>query len=159
ADHGANLNSKIPEIFNKHPSDFSDYLAFNPDNSRTDKRVEHSNSYTDMKNEAMVDTLDNLSVANPEVYEKLYDIDTTTVAARDYSIQPSGLLGTTKRYDTHDGAVSVKSQHGEALEDLVDERLSFEIRGNGLLDPAHGYQIEDPEFIKLIRDTNISYDN
>src|SRR5699024_6011138 len=110
----AKLYSRLDRVgFN--PNENSNYLDFNPKNSRTDKKMKHSNVYTDMSSVAMVDNIEQLKVANPEAYRRLEEIDMTAAAGRDYTLQVGGILGPRKRYHTHDGAVSVKSQHAESL--------------------------------------------
>lgn len=158
ANMASKVNSNITKNFGFDPTEFSDYLDFNPENSRVDYgekgKVKHSNVYTDMASEAMLEDLEHLKVANPEVYQMLEEMEITAIAGLDYTIQPSGLLGTTKKYSSHDGAVSAKSQRAESLGNLVDHRLTIDVDGFGFIDPAHIKQIRDEDFVELIEEIN-----
>lgn len=144
------------ELANKNATEYSDYLDFNTDNQRNDDGVLHSNVYTDMKSEAMEEDINNLKIANPEAYQRINEMEITAAAGRDYSVEYSGGLGISenKKYDTHDGAVSIKSQHAESLGKLVDYRPSYEVTGNGISNPAHSHEIESEDFIDLISEVN-----
>ncbi|MFD1067596.1 hypothetical protein [Oceanobacillus locisalsi] len=123
-----------------------------------DDHTEHSNAYTDMNSEAMVEDVENLTLANPESHEKLLDMEITAVAGRDYT------TGTVKRYgvddetykihDTSDGVVSVESQHGESLEAVIDDRISYDVKGEGIAKPAHSFEIKNEDYIQLIQQVN-----
>lgn len=158
ANMASKVNSNITKNFGFNPTEFSDYLDFNPKNSRVDYgdkgEVKHSNVYTDMASEAMLEDLEHLKVANPEVYQMIEEMEITAIAGLDYTIQPSGLLGTTKKYSSHDGAVSAKSQRAESLGNLVDHRLTIDVDGFGFIDPAHIKQIRDEDFVELIEEIN-----
>lgn len=78
----------------------------------------------------MIEDVDHLKAANPETYQKLDNMFITAAAGRDYTEQFAGRLGIgkVKTYQTHDGAVSVKSRHGESLGALIDDRPSYDIK-------------------------------
>ncbi|MEI3614237.1 hypothetical protein [Pseudogracilibacillus sp. SO30301A] len=80
----------------------------------------------------------------------------TAAAGRDYTDQFFGRLGigTSRKYYTNDGAVSVKSQHAESLGDLIDNRPSYDVKGESINNPAHSNEITDEDFIELIRQVN-----
>lgn len=144
------------DISNKNSTEYSNYLDFNSKNQRNDDGVLHSNVYTDMKSEAMIEDIGHLKVANPEAYQKLEELEITAAAGRDYTEQFSGRLGigTSRKYNTHDGAVSVKSQHGVSLGKLIDNRPSYGVKGESINKPAHSKEIEDEKFMELIRQVN-----
>lgn len=159
ANYGSKLSPKVTDIFNKEPTEFSDYLDFNEKNARTDDGVTHSNVYTDMTSVAMVDMIDQVKAANPEVYKKLLNMEITAAAGRDTNVHTyySEFTGSEQKVvvpHKDDGAVSVKSQHGNSLGDLVDKRPTFDVKGYGITDPAHVHQIKDADFIELIKDVN-----
>lgn len=144
------------EFFNKNATEYSDYVDFNTKNQRTDDGVLHSNVYTDMQSEPMSEDLEHLKVANPEVYQKLEEMEMTAAAGREintikYANEFTGKVETYTYPDTHDGAVSVKSQHGESLGTLIDHRPTYDVKGKGITNPAHSHEIANEDFIELIR--------
>lgn len=158
----ANSGSKVPFIkdfvtgapFNKHAHENSNYLDFNESHSRTDKNMNHSNAYTDMTYVSMEDTVDQIQVANPETYKLIENMDITAVAGRDVNT----FYVTTHPYidsavtipSTSDGAVSVKSQRGDVLGDLVDQRYNIDVEGEGIFGVPHSQQIKNPIFQDLV---------
>ncbi|MBO1001780.1 alpha/beta fold hydrolase [Pseudogracilibacillus auburnensis] len=147
------------DFFNKNPTEYSNYLDFNSKNQRTDDGILHSNVYTDMKSEAMLEDIEHLKVANPEAYQKLEEMEITAAAGRDTTTYKSynEFKGEVEEFvvpDTHDGAVSVKSQYGESLGELIDNRPSYDVKGEGISNPAHSHEITDEGFIHLIRQVN-----
>ncbi|GIO24154.1 alpha/beta fold hydrolase [Oceanobacillus sp. J11TS1] len=154
----ANTFPKPAESLKKNSTEYSNYLDFNEENQRVDNQFQHSNAYTDMNSEAMVDDVEELKLANPETHEKLLEMEITAVAGRDHTTYTvkgyGGYDGTYKVYDTSDGAVSVKSQHGESLEAIIDNRFSYDVKGEGISKPAHSFEIISEDFIQLIRQVN-----
>lgn len=119
------------------PEEYSGYQDFNTENRRTDDGIIHSNVYTDMSSEKMADDINYLKATSPEVYQKLQDIDIMAAAGH------AGL-------ELYDGLVSVGSQHGEKLGDLIDERLSYQVGGF----IGHLSETRDEEFVELISEVN-----
>ncbi|MBA4538858.1 alpha/beta hydrolase, partial [Bacillus aquiflavi] len=124
---------------------------------------EHSNVYTDMTSEALSEEMTYLKAANPEVYRKLEEMDITAVAGYDVKVQATSLPTysyTGGRVDveqsSNDGAVSIQSQQAESLGALIDQRLSYKVDGGAvrLTKPPHIYEIENEEFIELIKKVN-----
>ncbi|MBA4538822.1 alpha/beta hydrolase, partial [Bacillus aquiflavi] len=139
----------VQKLVDKEPTQYSGYVDPNPENRRVDKGIEHSNVYTDMTSEALSEEMTYLKAANPEVYRKLEEMDITAVAGYDLA----GWLGTKS---SQDGAVSVKSQQAKSLGALIDQRLSYKVDGGGFrpTKPPHIYEIENEEFIELIKKVN-----
>nr|WP_289037207.1 alpha/beta fold hydrolase [uncultured Allobacillus sp.] len=154
----ANTFPTIAGFMNKVSDEYSDYLDFNTLNTTTNNQIKFSNAYTDMTSEEMKEDVKNLKSANPEIYSQLDDMEITAVAGRDFYERPSGRLGTStvKYYDSHDGAVSITSQHAESLGSLIDQRPTYAIEGESITNPAHSNEIESEEFIELIRKVNLS---
>lgn len=149
----------IAEKIGQDPKNTSDYLDFNNDNQNDNDGMLYSNAYTDMRSEAMTDDIHQLKSANPEVYRKLLEMDITASAGyrveQLVSYSPYYYQPPTDYKTSSDDTVSVKSQNGEALGDLIDERPQFEIdKGSGVTDPAHIYEIEDSDYIELIKEVN-----
>src|SRR5690606_34079832 len=67
----ANTFTGIAGKMGKEPSEFSYYLDFNSKNQRKDDGITHSNVYTDMASEKMMDDIEQLKVANPHAYKEL----------------------------------------------------------------------------------------
>lgn len=149
----------IAEKIGQDPKNTSDYLDFNLDNQNDNEDMLYSNAYTDMRSEAMTDDIHHLKSANPEVYRKLLEMDITASAGyrteQMVSYSPYYYQPPTDYKTSSDDTVSVKSQNGEILGDLIDERPQFEIdKGSGVTDPAHIYEIEDSDYIELIKEVN-----
>lgn len=118
-----------------NPDEYSGYQDFNTENQRTDDGVSHSNVYTDMKSETMSDAVDQIEETNPEVYQQLQEMDITAVAGDD-------------KFDS-DLVVSVKSQHGDKLGNIIDERLRYDVDTIG-----HLNEVNNEEYIDLISEVN-----
>ncbi|MDN5386900.1 alpha/beta fold hydrolase [Bacillus sp. LB7] len=135
----------------------SDYLDFNEDNKNNDNGKDYSNAYTDMDSEAMTEDINHLKSANPEVYQKLQKMDITAAAGYrtedTVSFSPY-YTASGKHKINSDDIVSVESQHGDILGDLIDEKPEIEVKGFGVTKPGHIYEVEDSEFIDLIREVN-----
>ncbi|MDE1458132.1 alpha/beta fold hydrolase [Bacillus licheniformis] len=135
----------------------SDYLDFNEKNKNNDNGKDYSNAYTDMDCEAMTEDINHLKSANPEVYQKLQKMDITAAAGYrtedTVSFSPY-YTASGKHKINSDDIVSVESQHGDILGDLIDKKPEIEVRGSGVTNPGHIYEIEDSEFVDLIREVN-----
>lgn len=135
----------------------SDYLDFNEDNKNNDNGKDYSNAYTDMDSEAMTEDINHLKSAKPEVYQKLQKMDITAAAGYrtedTVSFSPY-YTASGKHKINSDDIVSVESQHGDILGDLIDEKPEIEVKGFGVTKPGHIYEVEDSEFIDLIREVN-----
>ncbi|MEC1862671.1 alpha/beta hydrolase [Bacillus licheniformis] len=135
----------------------SDYLDFNEENKNNDNGKDYSNAYTDMDCEAMTEDINHLKSANPEVYQKLQKMDITAAAGYrtedTVSFSPY-YTASGKHKINSDDIVSVESQHGDILGDLIDKKPEIEVRGSGVTNPGHIYEIEDSEFVDLIREVN-----
>lgn len=135
----------------------SDYLDFNKENKNNDNGKDYSNAYTDMDSEAMTEDINHLKSANPEVYQKLQKMDITAAAGYrtedTVSFSPY-YTASGKHKINSDDIVSVESQHGEILGDLIDEKPEIEVKGSGVTKPGHIYEVEDSEFVDLIREVN-----
>ncbi|MEI3604356.1 alpha/beta fold hydrolase [Pseudogracilibacillus sp. SE30717A] len=150
------------DFFNKNATEYSNYLDFNSKNQRNDDGILHSNVYTDMKSEAMIEDIEHLKIANPEAYQKLEEMEITAVAGRDTTTHKyyNEFKGQVEEFvvpDTHDGAVSVNSQHAESLGALINNRLSYDVKGESISKPAHSKEIKNTDFIELIRQINTHY--
>ncbi|MDY0404679.1 alpha/beta fold hydrolase [Virgibacillus sp. 179-BFC.A HS] len=144
----------VANFFGKEPSEYSGYLDPNPKNQRTDDGVDHSNVYTDMASEDLIEDINHLKAANPQVYAQFQDIDFTAVAG--YRIEGAATYPYI-RETTSDDVVSVKSQLAESLGDTIDERIKYEVEGSGMLtNPGHVNEIRDEDFVNLIRQVNKS---
>ncbi|OMI30744.1 hypothetical protein BTA31_01425 [Bacillus haynesii] len=141
----------------RNTTDTSDYLDFNEENKNNDNGKDYSNAYTDMDSEAMTEDINHLKSANPEVYQKLQKMDITAAAGYrtedTVSFSPY-YTASGKHKINSDDIVSVESQHGEILGDLIDEKPEIEVKGSGVTKPGHIYEVEDSEFIDLIREVN-----
>lgn len=149
----------IAEIIGQDPKNTSDYLDFNIDNQNDEEDKFYSNAYTDMRSEPMTDDIHHLKPANPEVYRKLLDMDITASAGyrveEMVSYSPYYYQPPTEYKTSSDDTVSLKSQNGEILGELIDHRPQFEIdKGSGVTDPAHIYEIKDSDYIELIKEVN-----
>ncbi|MCY7847870.1 alpha/beta fold hydrolase [Bacillus haynesii] len=135
----------------------SDYLDFNEDNKNNDNGKDYSNAYTDMDSEAMTEDINHLKSANPEVYQKLQKMDITAAAGYrtedTVSFSPY-YTASGKHKINSDDIVSVESQHGDILGDLIDKKPEIEVKGSGVTKPGHIYEVEDSEFVDLIREVN-----
>ncbi|MCY8065753.1 alpha/beta hydrolase [Bacillus haynesii] len=135
----------------------SDYLDFNEENKNNDNGKDYSNAYTDMDCEAMTEDINHLKSANPEVYQKLQKMDITAAAGYrtedTVSFSPY-YTASGKHKINSDDIVSVESQHGDILGDLIDKKPEIEVRGSGVTNPGHIYEVEDSEFVDLIREVN-----
>ncbi|KFM84602.1 MULTISPECIES: alpha/beta fold hydrolase [Bacillus] len=135
----------------------SDYLDFNKENKNNDNGKDYSNAYTDMDSEAMTEDINHLKSANPEVYQKLQKMDITAAAGYrtedTVSFSPY-YTASGKHKINSDDIVSVESQHGDILGDLIDEKPEIEVKGSGVTKPGHIYEVEDSEFVDLIREVN-----
>ncbi|KAA6447320.1 alpha/beta fold hydrolase [Bacillus swezeyi] len=135
----------------------SDYLDFNEDNRNNDDGKDYSNAYTDMDSEAMSEDIHHLKSANPEVYQKLQKMDITAAAGYrtedTVSFSPY-YTASGKHRISSDDIVSVESQHGDILGDLIDEKPEFEVEGSGITDSGHIHETNDSDFVDLIRDVN-----
>ncbi|MGG0837975.1 alpha/beta hydrolase [Bacillus paralicheniformis] len=138
-------------------TDTSDYLDFNEENKNNDNGKDYSNAYTDMDSEAMTDDINHLKSANPEVYQKLQKMDITAAAGYrtedTVSFSPY-YTASGKHKINSDDIVSVESQHGDILGDLIDEKPEFEVEGSGVTNSGHIHEIRDSDFIDLIRKVN-----
>ncbi|MBU8737569.1 alpha/beta fold hydrolase [Bacillus licheniformis] len=141
----------------RHTTDTSEYLDFKEDNRNNDEGKDYSNAYTDMDSKAMTDDINHLKSANPEVYQKLQKMDITAAAGYrtedTVSFSPY-YTASGKHKINSDDIVSVESQHGEILGNLIDERPEIEVKGSGVTNPGHIYEVEDSEFVDLIREVN-----
>lgn len=140
----------------RHTTDTSEYLDFKEDNRNNDEGKDYSNAYTDMDSKAMTDDINHLKSANPEVYQKLQKMDITAAGYRTedtVSFSPY-YTASGKHKINSDDIVSVESQHGEILGNLIDERPEIEVKGSGVTNPGHIYEVEDSEFVDLIREVN-----
>ncbi|TWJ33923.1 hypothetical protein CHCC5027_3657 [Bacillus paralicheniformis] len=135
----------------------SDYLDFNKENKNNDNGKDYSNAYTDMDSEAMTVDINHLKSANPEVYQKLQKMDITAAAGYrtedTVSFSPY-YTASGKHKINSDDIVSVESQHGDILGDLIDKKPEIEVKGSGVTKPGHIYEVEDSEFVDLIREVN-----
>lgn len=135
----------------------SDYLDFNEENKNNDNGKDYSNAYTDMDSEAMTEDINHLKSANPEVYQKLQKMDITAAAGYrtedTVSFSPY-YTASGKHKINSDDIVSVESQHGDILGDLIDEKPEFEVEGSGVTNSGHIHEIRDSDFIDLIRKVN-----
>ncbi|WP_249726718.1 alpha/beta fold hydrolase [Bacillus paralicheniformis] len=135
----------------------SDYLDFNEDNKNNDNGKNYSNAYTDMDSEAMTEDINHLKSANPEVYQKLQKMDITAAAGYrtedTVSFSPY-YTASGKHKINSDDIVSVENQHGDILGDLIDKKPEIEVKGFGVTNPGHIYEVEDSEFVDLIREVN-----
>ncbi|MEC1259026.1 alpha/beta hydrolase [Bacillus swezeyi] len=135
----------------------SDYLDFNEENRNNDDGKDYSNAYTDMDNEAMNEDINHLKSANSEIYQKLQKMDITAAAGyrteETVSFSPY-YTASGKHKISSDDIVSVESQYGDILGDLIDEKPEFEVEGSGITDPGHIYEVEDSEFVDLIQEVN-----
>jgi len=142
-----------------HPWEYSSYVDSIDGRSRTDSGVIHSNVYTDLEKVNLVEDIETLKVVNPEVYNKIKKMNITAAAGReervvylpDYKTQT---IHKVTQKDSTDGVVHVESQNAKSLKGLVDNRPIYHVDGNGWFDPAHVYEIESPEFKKLIQKVN-----
>ncbi|MGQ9334545.1 alpha/beta fold hydrolase [Bacillus paralicheniformis] len=138
-------------------TDTSDYLDFNEGNKNNDNGKDYSNAYTDMDSEAMTEDINHLKSANPEVYQKLQKMDITAAAGYrtedTVSFSPYYTASGKHKIDSDD-IVSVESQHGDILGDLIDKKPEIEVKGSGVTNPGHIYEVEDSEFVDLIREVN-----
>ncbi|MCD2367201.1 alpha/beta hydrolase [Bacillus sp. BS3(2021)] len=138
-------------------TDTSDYLDFNEGNKNNDNGKDYSNAYTDMDSEAMTEDINHLKSANPEVYQKLQKMDITAAAGYrtedTVSFSPY-YTASGKHKINSDDIVSVESQHGDILGDLIDKKPEIEVKGSGVTNPGHIYEVEDSEFVDLIREVN-----
>ncbi|WP_240486369.1 alpha/beta fold hydrolase [Bacillus haynesii] len=141
----------------RNTTDTSDYLDFNEENKNNDSGKDYSNAYTDMDSEAMTDDINHLKSANPEVYQKLQKMDITAAAGYrtedTVSFSPY-YTASGKHKINSDDIVSVESQHGDILGDLIDEKPEFEVEGSGVTNSGHIHEIRDSDFIDLIRKVN-----
>ncbi|MDE1382738.1 alpha/beta hydrolase [Bacillus paralicheniformis] len=141
----------------RNTTDTSDYLDFNEENKNNDNGKDYSNAYTDMDSEAMTEDINHLKSANPEVYQKLQKMDITAAAGYrtedTVSFSPY-YTASGKHKINSDDIVSVESQHGDILGDLIDKKPEIEVKGSGVTNPGHIYEVEDSEFVDLIREVN-----
>ncbi|MCY8757425.1 alpha/beta hydrolase [Bacillus haynesii] len=141
----------------RNTTDTSDYLDFNEENKNNDNGKDYSNAYTDMDSEAMTEDINHLKSANPEVYQKLQKMDITAAAGYrtedTVSFSPY-YTASGKHKINSDDIVSVESQHGDILGDLIDEKPEFEVEGSGVTNSGHIHEIRDSDFIDLIRKVN-----
>ncbi|MCI4127625.1 alpha/beta fold hydrolase [Bacillus haynesii] len=141
----------------RNTTDTSDYLDFNEENKNNDNGKDYSNAYTDMDSEAMTEDINHLKSANPEVYQKLQKMDITAAAGyrteETVSFSPY-YTASGKHKINSDDIVSVESQHGDILGDLIDEKPEFEVEGSGVTNSGHIHEIRDSDFIDLIRKVN-----
>ncbi|MCY7789724.1 alpha/beta fold hydrolase [Bacillus haynesii] len=141
----------------RNTTDTSDYLDFNEENKNNDNGKDYSNAYTDMDSEAMTEDINHLKSANPEVYQKLQKMDITAAAGYrtedTVSFSPY-YTASGKHKINSDDIVSVESQHGDILGDLIDKKPEIEVKGSGVTKPGHIYEVEDSEFVDLIREVN-----
>lgn len=113
----ANNYSWIAEAI-VNPTEYSgEYQDFNSADQREDDGVVHSTVYTDMDSRPMTDVVDEVEAENPEVYEQLMEMDIVTVAGSTQAILPN------------DTIVSVKSQLGLELGELIDETHTYRVGG------------------------------
>ncbi|NPC94623.1 hypothetical protein HOO54_20935 [Bacillus sp. WMMC1349] len=96
----------------------------------------------------MTEDINHLKSANPEVYQKLKDMDITAA---------SGYRDSWIALDSDD-IVSTESQHGDILGELIDEKRVFKIDDARLsLDSKHlAYleEVRDDDFVNLIQKVN-----
>ncbi|BCE04580.1 alpha/beta fold hydrolase [Bacillus paralicheniformis] len=141
----------------RHTMDTSEYLDFKEDNRNNDEGKDYSNAYTDMDSEAMTEDINHLKSANPEVYQKLQKMDITAAAGYrtedTVSFSPY-YTASGKHKINSDDIVSVESQHGDILGDLIDKKPEIEVKGSGVTNPGHIYEVEDSEFVDLIQEVN-----
>lgn len=108
----------------------------------------------------MADTVEQLKAANPDAYEKLEDIFITAAAGRD-TTTANFYNDYSREYEefdipkSHDGAVSVKSQHAKSLKGLIDYQPSYDVEGN----IPHSNEIRNEDFIELIKNVNYEVKN
>jgi len=105
----------------------------------------------------MTEDIHHLKSANPEVYQKLLKMDIT--AAAGYRMEDTVSFSpyytaSGKHKISSDDTVSVESQNGEILGNLIDKKPQIEVEGSGVTNPGHIYEVEDEEFIHLIEETN-----
>ncbi|MED4460941.1 alpha/beta fold hydrolase [Metabacillus fastidiosus] len=153
---GANNIRWFAEKFvKKDPKDDSGHLDFNKKNRNDIKGMEYSNAYTDMSNEPLSEDIHKLKAANPEVYEKLQKMEITAAAGYRKVDYYDPFTGEKTEMKTHsDDTVSVKSQNAEILGNLIDKRPRIEVKGRGLTDPGHVYEVKDKEFVELMKEVN-----
>ncbi|MEC1417713.1 alpha/beta hydrolase [Bacillus haynesii] len=145
------------EKIGQDPKDTSDYLDFNEKNRNTNDGMEYSNAYTDMASEPMTEDIHHLKSANPEVYQQLLKMDIT--AAAGYRMEDTVSFSpyytaSGKHKISSDDTVSVESQNGEILGNLIDKKPQIEVEGSGVTNPGHIHEVKDEEFIHLIEKTN-----
>lgn len=149
----------VKGTLNKHAYQNSNYLDFNEDHMRTDRNVDHSNAYTDMTYVSMEDTMNQIKAANPETYQMIDEMDMTAVAGRDVNTyiinDPPYQNNTITVPSGSDGAVSVQSQRGDVLGDLINEKYDIDVApGKGIFGVPHSQQIKDPEFQDIVKRVN-----
>ncbi|MDA7025202.1 alpha/beta fold hydrolase [Bacillus sp. CLL-7-23] len=132
----------------RHTTNTSDYLDFNKDNRNNIDGKDYSNAYTDLDSEAMTEDINRLKSANPEVYQKLKEID--IIAASGYRDSQIAL--------DSDDIVSTESQHGDILGELIDKKTVFKIDkarlSLNIKHLAHLEEIRDDDFVDLIQKVN-----
>ncbi|MGG3889456.1 alpha/beta fold hydrolase [Metabacillus fastidiosus] len=139
---GANDVRWAAKVFaNRNPRDDSGYLDFNEKSRNETKGVKYSNAYTDMSTEPLLEDIHKLKAANPEVYDKLQKMDITAAGGyrKVWGVKFAG-----------DDIVSLKSQNAEILEDLIDDRPQYQVKGI----PGHTNEVTDDDFINLIEEVN-----
>lgn len=137
----------IPGKIGKNPRQHNEYIDLDAKGVQTENFHKYDNAYTDMRDNKMADELDELQVANPEVYEKVGDAAYTAIAGTDPS--------SNKYYAYYygDGAVSKPSQTANDIsDDIIDNRYEVQVEGNGIADPAHSYEVEDPEVREIFKE-------
>ncbi|MED4454643.1 alpha/beta hydrolase [Metabacillus fastidiosus] len=143
------------KVIKKNPKETSAYLDFNEKNRNDINGLKYSNAYTDMSSEPLSEDINKLKAAYPKVYEKLQQVEITAVAGYrkevKYYAGPRIMLETKT---SSDDTVSIKSQNAEILGDLIDKRPQIEVKGSSIKDPGHIYEVEDEEFIALMREVN-----
>lgn len=139
----------IGNLIGNNPQENSNYQDSNPENQRKDGGRIHSNVYSDMSSEAMDEDIDKLKVINPGVYDKLKEMEITAVAGNSV-IE----WGNNKTVNDGDDVVSLDSQHGKNLGDLIDKRKSIQVYSEGIKNPGHLHEITDEEFIDIIKEVN-----
>ncbi len=156
----ANTAKKAPgnvaEWIGKYPRESSGYLDFNEDNKISADHLNFSNAYSDLAAEPMSDDIGHLRSNNPELYRKLLDMNITAVAGYSVNTYINPRTGeVVKKPKGSDDVVSVDSQNGVILEDLIDERIKVEVEGNSTIsNPGHVNEINDEDFLKIIKEVN-----
>ena len=120
------------------PTEYSEYQSFHPEDQRVDDGIVHSNVYSDMDNLTILDLVNDVEAANPEVYEKLKDMDIAAIG------------GYTRGIYISDTVVSLKSQLGIELHEIIDERIIYKV--NGII--GHLNEVRDEKFVEYIRENN-----